>query len=44
MSRDKNNFQFRAILTILLKQFSTELLTETTQIWGIGVPRAHVFQ
>ena len=28
-------------MTIRRKGFSTDLLTETTQIWGIGVPRLH---
>jgi hypothetical protein len=31
-------------LTIRRKGFSTDLLTETTQIWGIGVPMLLVLQ
>jgi hypothetical protein len=40
---NKKIFHFRALLNIHRARFSTELLTETTQIWGIGVPRVHVF-
>src|SRR5208337_2323938 len=38
---DKIYSHFRALLTIRRERFSTDLLTETTQIWGIGVPRVH---